>query len=84
MSDYMHLRETSHENALYQSEYTLSHYELFSDWWIEYNSYHGENPCPNGKLLLLACGFVAVLTICGEKYPSKTLLLWRLQWYMKK
>jgi len=61
MSDYMHLCETSHENALYQSEYTLSRYELFSDWWIEYNSYHGENPCPNGKLLLLH----VALWLCG-------------------
>jgi len=66
----------------------------FSDWRIEYNNCHAENPCPEGVLLVddasvlaswLPKYVLATRKRDGEKYPPKTyLLLCGLQRYMKE
>jgi len=67
----------------------------FSDWRIEYNNRHAENPCPEGVLLVddasvlaswLQKYVLATRKKDGEKYPPKTLylLLCGLQRYMKE
>jgi len=56
--------------------------KTFSDWRIEYNNRHAENPCPEGVLLVDDASVLVswlqkyvLVTEDGEKYPPKTYLL---------